>query len=145
MRIIRDTVWTWLLPEGERTIDKAEWIRHGGKWIIFDSRKKILALTEGLGPFIDSGEIRSAKYWNGDPSAINVYSLDREKEKTGEILRLLAAGNSSIWEYDYAWCKNAMSPATFFYSWYSKFRTIIKSYGIPGTLRLICEVLLNQR
>jgi len=34
---------------------------------------------------------------------------------------------------------------TFLYSWYSKLTTILRSYGIAGTLRLIREILKPGR
>lgn len=134
-------LWTWLLPDAEREINRGEWVRHGGKWIIFDSKERLTGLAEKMGPLIDSGEIESAKYWNKDPSAICVYSLDRDKDKTWDILKKLGAGNSKVWEYDYAWDKNIQNPVNFMYSWFSKFRTILQSYGLVGTLELIREIL----
>lgn len=144
MRTYKDMLWTWLLPDGERDIDMEVWERSGGKWIVFDRGDKIVELGEKLRPYIDSGVIRSAKYWNGDPSAINVYSLDSERDRTWDILRDLGAGNARVWEYDYAWCRNAMSPAGFVFSWFSKFRTILQSYGFTGTIKLIREVMLQK-
>lgn len=144
MKIFKDTLWTWLLPDEERDINMKVWSRHGGKWIVFDTGEEIARLGERLRPFIDSGEIRSAKYWNGDPSAINVYSLESERNKTWDILRDLGAGNARVWEYDYAWCKNAVSPVDFLYSWFSKFRTILMSYGFRGTLNLVREILIQK-
>lgn len=141
MRRYKDKLWTWLLPNAPKDIDKKEWMRHGGKWIIFDRKVRIVKLAKKLEPYIDSGEIESAKYWNGDPCAINVYSLDRDKEKTWKILERLGAGDSKVWEYDYAWDKNIRNPSDFMYSWLSKFRTILQSYGPIGTLRLIKEIL----
>lgn len=141
MRLVTDLLWTRLLPDTQHVIDPEAWFRHGGKWIIFDRKEPILRLAERLGPYIDSGEIDGAKYWNRDPGAICVYSLDRDREKTFEILRRLGAGTDRVWEYDYAWDKNIRSPITFLYSWYSKLSTILRSYGIFGTLRLIREVL----
>ncbi len=138
-------LWTWLLPDTRREIDREEWMRHGGKWIIFDRKDRIAALSEKLRPLIDSSEIESAKYWNEDPSAICVYSLDREKEMVGEILRGLGAGNDKVWEYDYAWDKNIQNPVNFMHSWFSKLRTIFQSYGLAGTLRLIKEVLRRRQ
>jgi len=138
---VRDMLWTWLLPDIRRNMDRQEWIKNGGKWIIFDKKNRIVTLAGRLGPLIDSGEIESAKYWNKDPSAICVYSLDRDKEKTWDILRGLGAGKDRVWEYDYAWDKNISNPAVFIYSWFSKFRTILQSYGVAGTLQLIKEVL----
>ncbi|MEW6109553.1 MAG: hypothetical protein AB1632_10365 [Nitrospirota bacterium] len=137
----KDILWTWLLPDIRRDVNKGEWVKHGGKWIIFDRKDRIEKLAQGLEPFIDSGEIESAKYWNKDPSAICVYSLDRDREKTWTILKKLDAGKSRVWEYDYAWDKNLQNPVNFLYSWISKFRTILQSYGLIGTLLLIREIL----
>jgi hypothetical protein len=141
MRRIENKLWIWLVPEEENRTPGPEWIRHGGKWIVFDTRERIEALAEGLGPFIDSGKIESAKYWKGDPSAVNVYSLDSGRKRTWEILKGMGAGNAKVWEYDYAWDKNLRAPFSFVYSWCSKFRTILKGYGIAGSFRLAREVL----
>jgi hypothetical protein len=141
MHEVRDMLWTRLLPDAGREINREEWMRHGGKWILFDSKEAIIYLAGKLGPSIDSGEIESAKYWNRDPGAICVYSLDRDKEKIWDILRKLGAGYKRVWEYDYAWDKNIQNPVNFMYSWFSKFRTILQSYGLVGTLQLIREIL----
>jgi hypothetical protein len=141
MHEVKDMLWTWLLPDAEREIKREEWARHGGKWIIFDSKEGIIKLAAKLGPPIDSGEIESAKYWNKDPGAICVYSLDRDKDKVLDILKKFGAGNDKVWEYDYAWDKNIQNPVNFMYSWFSKFRTILQSYGLVGTLQLIREIL----
>jgi hypothetical protein len=141
MHEVKDMLWTGLLPDAGREIIREEWIRHGGKWILFDSKARIIDLAEKLAPTIDSGEIESAKYWNKDPGAICVYSLDRDKDRTWDILRKLGAGNNKVWEYDYAWGKNIRNPVNFMYSWFSKFRTILQSYGLVGTLQLIKEIL----
>jgi len=145
MHQVKDLLWTWLMPDLPRETNKEEWRQHGGKWIIFDRKERIVGLAERLGTFIDSGEIEGAKYWNGDPSAVCVYSLDSDKERVWEILKTLGAGRSRVCEYDYAWDKNIREPFTFVYSWFSKFRTILQSYGIIGTLRLIREVLKPDR
>jgi hypothetical protein len=141
MHEVKDMLWTWLLPDAKREINREEWIRQGGKWIIFDSKARIINLAEKLAPSIDSGEIESAKYWNKDPGAICVYSLDRDKDKIWDILKKLGAGNDKVWEYDYAWDKNIQNPVNFMYSWFSKIRTILQSYGLVGTLQLIREIL----
>jgi hypothetical protein len=91
MKTSKDLLWTRFSPDEPRTIDRTEWMRHGGKWIVFDSSDMIEALAGKLGPFIDSGAIESAKLWNGDPSAINVYSFDRDRWKVREILKRLGA------------------------------------------------------
>jgi hypothetical protein len=141
MREVKDMLWTRLLPDAERITDREEWIRYGGKWIIFDRKDNIEILAEKLGLLIDSGRIQGAKYWNEDPSAICVYSLDRDREEIWNILKGLGAGNDKVWEYDYAWDKNILNPINFAYSWFSKLRTILQSYGLAGTLRLIKEIL----
>ena len=141
MRKTEDLLWIWLLPGTERGIDREEWTLHGGKWIVFDRKDRIEELASKLAPLIDSGEIRSAKYWKKDPSAICVYSLDSERDKVLKILKRFDAAGSRVWEYDYAMDKNMRDPLTFLYSWYSKFSTILRSYGLVGTLNLIREVL----
>jgi hypothetical protein len=145
MRQYRDEIWTRLLPELPRKIDGSTWNRSGGKWIVFDDEDRIKDLAEKLVPFIDAGEIESAKYWNGDPSAINVYSLDQDRWKAKKILKDLGARYVMVWEYDYAMGKNLRSPFTFAYSWFSKFRTILQSRGIAGTMRLVREALNLKR
>jgi hypothetical protein len=145
MKRRRDMLWTWLQPDAPGAVDEDAWLKHGGKWIVFDRKKRLLELAKKLEPFIESGEVQGAKYWNRDPGAICVYSLDRDREKVGEILDSLGAGGSRVWEYDYAWDKNIKSPLTFLYSQFSKLGTIIRSYGIAGTLGLISEVLRPGR
>jgi hypothetical protein len=145
MRQTEDEIWTWLSPDVPREIDRAAWTRSGGKWIIFDDRDRIKDLAGKLAPFIDTGKIESAKYWNGDPSAINVYSLDRDRWATRKILKDLGAKYVLVWEYDYALDKNLRSPFTFAYSWFSKFRTILRSRGIAGSLGLLREALRQRR
>ncbi len=145
MKTAKDLLWTWLLPDEARAFDRGEWVRRGGKWIVFDKRDEIATLAERLAPFIDSGEISSAKYWNGDPSAINVYSLDRDRGKAMSILKKAGARHVLVWEYDYALGKNLRRPLTFAYSWFSKFRTILASYGLTGSVRLLKKVLTERR
>jgi hypothetical protein len=145
MRKAEDLLWIWLLPDAPRETDREVWREHGGKWIIFDRKDRIERLASHLAPLIDSDEIRSAKYWKKDPSAICVYSLDRERDKVLAILSRLDAAGSRVWEYDYATDKNIRDPFTFLYSWYSKLTTILRSYGVRGTLALIREILKPHR
>ncbi len=145
MHQIKDDIWTRLLPDTQRLIDNLTWSRSGGKWIIFDDENRIKELAEKLAPFIDAGEIESAKYWNGNPSAINVYSLDLDRWKTRKILKDLGARYVLVWEYDYALDKNLISPLTFTYSWFSKFWTILKSRGFAGSLQLLKDALRQRR
>ncbi len=145
MRRTEDLLWVWLLPDVPRGIDREDWVRHGGKWIVFDGKAKIEELAEKLAPLIDTGKIESAKYWKKDPSAICVYSPDRDREYVLKILLEFGASESRVWEYDYAMDKNLRDPLTFLYSWYSKLSTILRSYGFFGTLRLIREVLKPRR
>ncbi len=141
----KDEIWTWLLPDSPRDIDSSTWSRSGGKWIIFDDEDRIKDLASKLAPYIDDGEIESAKYWNGNPSAINVYSLDKDRMKTRNILKDLGARHVLVWEYDYALDKNLLSPFTFIFSWISKFETIIRSRGITGSMQLLKEALRQKR
>jgi hypothetical protein len=145
MRKARDFLWTWLIADRETNPQRDEWLRHGGKWIIFDTREKIVGLAERLGPHLDAGEVEGAKYWNEDPSALCVYSLDIDRDRVRDLLDSLGSGRDRVWEYDYAWDKNISNPVTFLYSWYSKLTTILRSYGIAGTLRLIREILKPGR
>ena len=145
MRERKDEIWTRLLPDIPRRIDRLTWMRKGGKWIVFDDEDRIKELAAKLAPYIDDGEIESAKYWNGDPSAINVYSLDRDRGKARKILKNIGARYVLVWEYDYALRKNLRSPVTFAYSWLSKFRTILQSRGIAGSLRLFKESLGQKK
>ncbi len=141
MRREEDILWIWLLPEYGRGTDHEHWVSHGGKWIVFDGKEKIEELATKLAPLIDSGEIESAKYWKKDPSAICVYCLDSDRKRVEKILSEFGVSGSRVWEYDYAMEKNLRDPMTFLYSWYSKLSTILRSYGLLGTLRLIREVL----
>jgi hypothetical protein len=145
MKISKDILWTRLLPDDPGPFDRKEWKRWGGKWIVFDKMEAITALAKKLAPFIDAHEIASAKYWNGDPSAINVYSLDRDRFKVGTILKQAGARYVLVWEYDYALARNLLRPVTFTYSWFSKFRTILESYGLAGSMRLLRQVLSQRR
>ena len=145
MRKAEDLLWIWLLPDLPRETDREEWKRHGGKWIVFDRKDRIVTLASRLAPFIDSGQITSAKYWKKDPSAICVYSLDRDRDKVLDILTGSGAAARRVWEYDYAMDRNMTHPVTFLYSWYSKFGTILRSYGIRGALQLLREVLKSDR
>lgn len=144
MKKVESAMWVWLLPEEREWAAGEEWARHGGKWIVFDTREHIEALAARLGPFIDSGEIAGGKFWNGDPSGLNVYSLDSDRDRVRKILADLDAGNSMAWEYDYAWDKNLRAPFSFLYSWCSKFRTILQSYGVGGAFRLM-KAALQER
>jgi hypothetical protein len=141
MHRVKDMLWTWLLPDVPVDTDREEWMKNGGKWIIFDRKERLEILGEKLGLFIDLDEIKSAKYWNKNPGAICVYSLDKDRTKVWKILKELGAGDKKVWEYDYAMDKNLRAPLTFFYSWFSKFSTILRSYGLAGTLQLIREIL----
>jgi len=144
MHQIKDEIWTWLLPDTKRQVEKPTWLRNGGKWIVFDDESRIKELAGKLAHFIDAGEIESAKYWNGDPSAINVYSLDRDRLKTRRILKNLGARYVLVWEYDYALGKNLLSPLTFAYSWFSKLKTILRSRGVADSMRLLKDALKQR-
>lgn len=103
--------WVWLsrrhsqqgvyyCPENQR-----EYFEHWGKWLIFNSATQIRSLAEKLDPYIDQGEIDSAKF-NREPSQIGrgdcvmcVYCDDRDKERIWIILRSIGL-SKRIWKYD---------------------------------------------
>jgi hypothetical protein len=121
MHEVKDMLWTWLLPDIQRNMDRQEWIKNGGKWIIFDKKSRIVTLAGRLGPLIDSGD-RKRKYWN-KISAICVYS-GQDKERTG-YPRELGGGRTGY--------GNTITPGTrisatrrFHLFWFSKFRTILQ-------------------
>jgi hypothetical protein len=142
MKVNKEKIWTWFLPDIPQEISRADWMKSGGKWIVFDREDRITALAEALQPYIDAGEIVGAKCWNGDPSALNVYCLDRDSEKTKLILDRLGARRSRVWEYDFAWKKNLRRPFDFTYSWSLKCVTILRSYGMLGTINLMRELFI---
>jgi hypothetical protein len=145
MKVSKEKIWTWFLPDKPKEINHEDWMKSGGKWIVFDRKGRITALAEALQPLIDAGEIVGAKCWNGDPSAVNVYCLDRDREKIKLILDRLSAGRSRVWEYDFALNKNIRKPFNFTYSWGLKFTTILRSYGMLGSLRLMLEMFTPGR
>jgi hypothetical protein len=137
MRIVKEKIWTWFLPDDHRPLNPDQWRQYGGKWLVFDRRAQLLALVHKLKPFIDSGDIHAAKSWNGDPSGLNIYALDKDKQKVKTIVESCGAKPQKVWEYDYAWGKNVTRPVDFIYSWASKFITIYKSSGICGAIQLL--------
>lgn len=143
MKVNREKIWTWFLPDQPKNIYHEDWLKNGGKWIIFGRKERIDALAEALRLYIDAGNIVGAKSWNGDPSALNVYCLDRDREETKLLLNRLGAGHSRVWEYDYALDKNVRRPLDFAYSWGLKFMTIFRSYGIRGSIKLMRELLIR--
>jgi len=126
-------------------IDTLLWLRSGGKWTVFDDERRIKDRAEQRAPYFAAGEIESAKYWYGNPSTINVYSLDHDRWRIGRILKDLGARYVLVWEYDYALAKTLLSPLTFAYSWFSKFRTILQRRGLAGSIRLRKEALMKRR
>ncbi len=142
MKANKEKIWTWFLPNEPKKIHHDDWIKKGGKWIVFDGQERITALVQALELYIDAGDIVGAKSWNGDPSALNVYCLDRDRERTRLLLDRLGAGHSRVWEYDYAWEKNIRRPFDFTYSWGLKFMTILRSYGMIGTVNLMRELFI---
>ena len=145
MKVNKDKIWTWYLPNEPMTIHHDNWIRSGGKWIVFDRKERISALAEALQPYIDAEVSVGAKCWNGDPSAINVYCTDRDREKIKLLLDGLGAGPSRVWEYDFAFDKNIRKPFDFTYSWSLKLLTIISSYGLPGAVKLMRELFFHGK
>ncbi len=98
MHTEQDLLWTWLVPDIQRDYDRSEWQRHGGKWIVFDAKKRIIDIAGRLGPLLDNGDAEGAEYWDGDPSALCVYSLVRDRKGVVALLDSLNAGKDRVWE-----------------------------------------------
>jgi hypothetical protein len=126
--------WTWIIPKEPR--EPKNWAEHGGKWIVFGKKEKFMALAKEIEPYIERGEIESAKYWNWDTSALCVYSLDKDREKVREIL-LRHGLKPRVWDYDYAHHKNIIRPLNWTVSHFSKLWVLLKSFGIRGTLQFL--------
>jgi len=83
-----------------------EYLEHYGKWLIFSRDRAYLEeLARMIDPYVERGEIESAKY-NREPSSFArgaivmcVYCHDREKEKVWEILSNLGV-TQRRWKYD---------------------------------------------
>jgi hypothetical protein len=128
-------IWTWIVPEKDiREI--SSWKEHGGKWLVYGNRAKMEELGNILDQYLEAGDITSAKFWNAsNASAMCVYSLDRDNERTKKIL-LNHGFKPTVWEYDYARIKNWTRPR-FFLSAFYKLRILLKTFGIKGTLKFI--------
>jgi hypothetical protein len=107
MQTLRKFPFTYCLPDAEtprhRDFYTGDWQQHGGRWVIFNRRAKVNRWIEALAPYIDSGEIRQAKFYSGftgDPSALIVYTLDREKDNVWRFLQHLGVEGRRLWEYE---------------------------------------------
>lgn len=128
-------IWTWIIPRNDEK-NHSGWEEHGGKWLIYGSLNEIERLAKEMDRLVESREIFSAKFWNAsDASAMCVYSLDHESEKTRKIL--LNLGHSPLtWEYDYGRRKNWTRPR-FFLSAFYKLRILIRTFGFFGAIKFI--------
>ncbi len=107
MRQLRKFPFTFCFPdepnERFRELGSSRWRRHGGRWVIFNRRPKVDQWVAKIAPYIDSGEIREAKFYSGftgDPSALIVYTLDTEQDSSWELLSGLGVEGRRIWEYE---------------------------------------------
>jgi hypothetical protein len=107
MQTFRQFPFTYCLPDTEtprhRDFHTDDWRQHGGRWVIFNRRRKVDRWVERLGPYIDSGEVRQAKFYSGftgDPSALIVYTLDRERDNVWRFLQHLGVEGRHLWEYE---------------------------------------------
>ncbi len=143
--ILNTPVWTYILPERERSGGEIKgWTEYGGKWLVYGSLDKIEDLARNIEPYVESGEIVSAKYWNASDkrSAMCVYSLDIENGRTHAVLELLGF-KPAAWEYDYARRKN-WTRFEFFISAFYKLRILLESFGVRGTLRFIAGAYIKE-
>ncbi len=136
----RTQFWTWILPSKER--ESKGWEEYGGKWIVFDGKDRFEAFARVLDPYIERGEIESAKYWNWDTSALCIYCLDKDRDRVKEIL-VKHGFKPRVWDYDYAHLKNITRPLNWTVSHFSKLWVLIRSFGIRGTLRFLMGLFIE--
>lgn len=43
MKVNKEKIWTWFLPNQSKEICRADWMKSGGKWIVFDREDRITA------------------------------------------------------------------------------------------------------
>lgn len=141
--ILKRPVWTYILP-GQPRAELKGWTEEGGKWLVYGSLNRIEELAHGVEHYVESGEIVSAKYWNASDkrSAMCVYSLDSERDRTRAVLTVLGF-KPTAWEYDYARRKN-WTRFEFFVSAFYKLRILLTSFGIRGTLRFIAGAYIKE-
>ncbi len=133
--IKKTPIWTWVVPDREKG-EISSWKERGGKWLVYGSRIEMELLGRLLEKYVNRGSVVSAKFWNAsEKSALCVYSLDSDREKTKEILYYLGY-TPTAWEYDYARIKNWTRPR-FFISAFHKLSIMLNAFGIIGTIRFI--------
>lgn len=69
MRIVKEKIWTWFLPDKERQVNPDAWRSYGGKWLVFDRLEKIMAL---------------ARYSDFQLSGMTIFSRGRRNLRTGD-------------------------------------------------------------
>lgn len=119
-----------------------EWEESGGKWLVYTDKAKIESAEKEIEGFVERGEIEAAKYWKlSKDSALCIYSLDKDREKTRKILLDINL-KPSVWEYDYARAKNIWRPR-FWLSAFRKLRILISTFGIAGAIKFIVSAYLG--
>jgi len=106
--------WIFVIPANRKrrvpmTLDKQqkmndEYLRHWGKWLIFEPKKLLKELAKKLDFYVEKGEIPSAKYartpqLGSKVPVMCVYCDDRERETIWAILLKLGV-KTKIWKYD---------------------------------------------
>lgn len=133
--IKKTPIWTWILPDNQ-TEESSSWKENGGKWLVYGSLDEMEGLSSDLDRHIQMGDIVSAKFWNAsETSAMCVYSLDRDRDRTKHALMGLGF-RPTAWEYDYARKKNWTRPR-FFLSAFHKSLILVRTFGVFGALRFI--------
>lgn len=130
--------WTWVLPGKQR--EPKDWEEYGGKWIVFNKKERMEKLAKQLEPYVERGEIESAKYWNWDTSALCVYCLDKDRDRVKLILSEHGF-KPRVWDYDYAHLKNITRPLNWTVSHFSKLWVLLRSFGVRGTLRFLIGII----
>ena len=111
--LTEDPHWVWILPRGRELFQyasEAEYWEHCGKYVVTGDKTYIMDLAFRVDPYVESGRIDSAKFTKKDPNtdplphvpefAMCVYSDDRRKGETAEILVRELGVHEFTWKYN---------------------------------------------
>lgn len=106
MQIYVSFPFTYCFPDlpndRAKQLESGELYPHIGRWVIFNRRSEVDKWVGDLAQYIDSGEIRQAKFYSafrGDPSALIVYTFDSDKNEAWQLLERIGVNGHHIWEY----------------------------------------------
>lgn len=122
-------LFTWYFPNKTKYIDPYEWEWYGGKWVVHNSLDRSRDTANKLCSYLDNGLIDSAKIWHGDPTALIVYSLVKDRKMIHDILDEVGAGKTRVWVYD-SFSPNLIHPIQFANGICLMANTILRGVGI---------------